>query len=64
MKNLTLNHLKTDAAWTSNFLGKKATIQDYETNQGVVREYCIDGRKPRYAIVNKMLREPVKVNIV
>lgn len=34
-------------------------MQDYNTSEGIVREYCIEGKKPRYNLLTT--KEPIKI---
>ena len=61
MKTIVINHLRSGKTRKYGLL-RKTTICDYETNQGLVREKCREGRLPEYRL--RETREIVNVEFV
>ena len=65
MRTIMVNHLRCSTSRRSLLGFGKTMIVDYETSQGIVREYSGRNMLPKYKLVRSMLtREPVNIELV
>lgn len=61
MRTVMISHLKCSPPKKCSLFGK-TIVQDYDTNNGIVREFSHPNRMPKYKLMKT--REPINVEFI